>query len=165
MYEEMEDERPRHYRHLAARLDIESTEMTRELSSMIMAEMTRTTPEKYDEINKQFSEAFPYAARLSPINQNIHDACGVNDLSPSMPYNMPGSAASSIHNNRSIAAQSHFLKIETTDRSMLEVSPAPTPYLSPATTSSDATEPTSPPNRHRSLSFRISNFILNGCDD
>ncbi|KAI0438290.1 hypothetical protein F4803DRAFT_565403 [Xylaria telfairii] len=143
MYEEMEDERPRNYGHLAAFRDVEHPGV----DAMIMAQMAKITPENYEEVNRRFRAAFPYASTPLPLNQNLLDACGANYHPPPISFNMPGPGGSSISNNRSVAAQPHSLKIEVTDNYLLGASPAPTPYLSPATTSSDATEPTSPSYR------------------
>ncbi|KAI1744850.1 hypothetical protein F4680DRAFT_403475 [Xylaria scruposa] len=142
MYEEMEDEIPRHYKYLTAHLETGSPEMNKRLSAFVTSQTAMAAMAKYNDIDKMFNEAFPQVASFSQQAQSPLYGCGIkrHHSSPSNAF-MPGSAVSSSNRNHSVSIPPQF---SNTDKSNIEASPAPTPYLSPATTSSDATEPTSP---------------------
>ncbi|KAI0909584.1 hypothetical protein F4823DRAFT_421146 [Ustulina deusta] len=149
MYEEMDDDMPRSYKALAVHLQTDSPELNHRVSAYIASQTAMATMAKYNEINKMFSEAFPRAASysqqtqdsiyMSPLMSNHHSS-----------LSLPQSAASSTSRNHSVSTQSHP---PIAGDSMPNVSPghtpsavsAPTPDLSPTTTSTDATEPASAP--------------------
>ncbi|KAI1756154.1 hypothetical protein F4782DRAFT_323232 [Xylaria castorea] len=152
MYEEMEDEIPRHYKYLTAHLETGSPEMNKRLSAFVTSQTAMAAMAKYNDVDKMFNEAFPRAASFSQQAQSPLYGCGIkhHHSSPSIPY-IPGSAMSSSNRNHSVSAQSQF---SNKDKSNTGASPAPTPNLSPATTTtSDATEPTSPSYRVAQSAF------------
>ncbi|KAI0189507.1 hypothetical protein EV127DRAFT_104076 [Xylaria flabelliformis] len=151
MYEEMEDEIPRHYKYLTAHLETGSPEMNRRLTAFVTSQTAMAAMAKYNDIDKMFNEAFPQVANFSQQAQSPLYGCGIKQHHSSPSAFIPGSAVSSNNKNHSISAQSQF---SNRDKSNTEASPAPTPYLSPATTSSDATEPISPPYRVAQSAFR-----------
>ncbi|KAI1429048.1 hypothetical protein F5Y12DRAFT_710602 [Xylaria sp. FL1777] len=148
MYEEMEDDMPRSYKSLAVHLQTDSPELNHRVSAYIASQTAMATMAKYNEVNKMFSEAFPQAANysqqthnslyMSPLMNNHHNSSSVPD------------SASSVSRNRTVSTHSHS---SGTDTSVPNVSPnttppavsAPTPDLSPTTTSTDATESASTP--------------------
>ncbi|KAI8948717.1 hypothetical protein F4801DRAFT_555895 [Xylaria longipes] len=145
MYEETEDEVPRHYKYLTAHLETGSPEMNHRLNAYVASQTAMAAIAKYNDIEKKFNEAFPRAASFSQQAQNSLNACGMDHRhsAPSIPY-IPQPVVSSSNRSHSISTHPHS---SNTDGSIIEASPIPTPELSPATTSSDAMEPTSPPYR------------------
>ncbi|KAJ8127016.1 hypothetical protein O1611_g6621 [Lasiodiplodia mahajangana] len=152
MYEEMEDDMPRSYKYLAAHLQTDSPELNNRVSAYLASQTAMATMAKYNEINKMFSEAFPRAASFSHQTQNsLYMAPLMNKRhsSPSIPVPAT-SPISPTSRHHSISTQSHS---SATDRLMSDASlshtpttvTAPTPDLSPATTSSDVMDPASTP--------------------
>ncbi|KAI0458891.1 hypothetical protein F5B21DRAFT_458099 [Xylaria acuta] len=151
MYEEMEDEVPRHYKYLTAHLETDSPEMNQRLSAFVTSHTAMAAMAKYNDIDKRFHEAFPRVASFSQQMNSPLYACGMNHgySSPSITY-IPGPTVSSRNKNHSVSTQSHC---SNTDRPILEVSPPQTPDLSPTTASPDATEPTGSPYRMSQSTF------------
>lgn len=142
MYEEMEEEMPRHYKSLAAHLRTDSPELNHRVSAYIASQTAMATMAKYNEINKMFSEAFPRASSFSQPSQHSHYMSPLvtgHHRSPSLP------SIPSVPTTHSTSTQSHA---SLADNSMPSLSPdetpsagfLPTPDLSPATTSTDVTE-------------------------
>ncbi|KAI0974666.1 hypothetical protein F4678DRAFT_347398 [Xylaria arbuscula] len=145
MYEEMEDDMPRSYKNLvAAHIQTESPELNHRVSAYIASQTAMATMAKYNEINKMFSEAFPQAANYSQQTQNsLYMSPLVNSHRSSSHQD---SVAPSTSRHHSMSAHSH--RSSMADNSIPSLSPdhtpsaisVPTPDLSPATTSTDATE-------------------------
>ncbi len=61
MYEEEEDELPRHYRYLTAHLQTNSPDMNNKVNAYITTQAAMATMARYNEVNRLFSESFPTA--------------------------------------------------------------------------------------------------------
>ncbi|KAI0206806.1 hypothetical protein F4808DRAFT_405426 [Astrocystis sublimbata] len=143
MYEEMEDEMPRHYKYLTAHLETSSPEMNHRLSAYVASQAAMAAIAKYNDIDKQFNEAFPRIASYSQV-QNSLFGYGMpnNHTSPSMKATSPEASAMPFGTKNHAVSTRPYRR--NTDISMAEVKSEPTPELSPTTTTSDAPEPTRP---------------------
>lgn len=61
MYEEEEDDLPRHYKYLTAHLQTGSSDLNHRVNAYISTQAAMATMARYNEINKLFSESFPSA--------------------------------------------------------------------------------------------------------
>ncbi|KAB5575286.1 hypothetical protein GE09DRAFT_590525 [Coniochaeta sp. 2T2.1] len=64
MYEEEEDDLPRHYRALAAHLHTSSPDMNSRLSAYLTGQVAMASMARQKEVDKLFAESFPNAARM-----------------------------------------------------------------------------------------------------
>lgn len=61
MYEEEEDDLPRHYRYLTSHLQTNSPEMNSRVNAYITTQTAMATMARYNEVNRLFNESFPSA--------------------------------------------------------------------------------------------------------
>lgn len=64
MYEEEDDDLPRHYRALAAHLQTSSPDMNSRLSAYLTGQVAMASMARQKEVDKLFAESFPNAARM-----------------------------------------------------------------------------------------------------
>jgi len=64
MYEEEDDDLPRHYRALAAHLHTSSPDMNTRLSAYLTGQVAMASMARQKEVDKLFAESFPNAARM-----------------------------------------------------------------------------------------------------
>ncbi|KAJ2988497.1 hypothetical protein NUW58_g3942 [Xylaria curta] len=131
MYEEMEDDMPRPYRHLTSHLQTGSAEFDHRVNAYIASQIAMSTVAKYNEIDKLFNQAFPQAANISQQMQYSQYAAPIYRRSESV-------------------AQS--------PRPTLTPISSRTPCLSPATTTMDAigspnTQCQTPQSRHSDVAL------------
>jgi hypothetical protein len=65
MYEEEDDDLPRHYRALAAHLQTSSSEMNHRLSAYLSNQVAMASWARQQEVNRMFAEQFPNAGQIS----------------------------------------------------------------------------------------------------
>jgi hypothetical protein len=65
MYEEEDDDLPRHYRALAAHLQTSSSEMNHRLSAYLSNQVAMASWARQQEVNRMFAEQFPNAGHVS----------------------------------------------------------------------------------------------------
>lgn len=65
MYEEEDDDLPRHYRGLAAHLQTSSADMNNRLTAYITNQVAMASLARQQEINRMFAEQFPNASQIS----------------------------------------------------------------------------------------------------
>jgi hypothetical protein len=144
MYEEMEDDIPRAYKYLTAHLQTGSSELNRRVNDFVSSKTALASQARYNHVNKLFGEAFPHAASYSQqMHSSLYMAPFINTHPPSPPLST--SASSPASRNHSISTQPQYSSM---DRRVSNPSPGhtptvasvPTPDLSPAATSLDATE-------------------------
>lgn len=76
MYEEEEDDLPRHYRYLTSHLQTNSPDMNNRVNAYITTQTAMATMARYNEVNRLFSESFPTAVAynnsmyMSPLVNN-----------------------------------------------------------------------------------------------
>ncbi|RYP59651.1 hypothetical protein DL769_008452 [Monosporascus sp. CRB-8-3] len=88
MYEEEEDDLPRHYKYLTAHLQTNSPDMNSRVNAYITTQAAMATMARYNEVNRLFSESFPTAqAHQQQLNQSVYMAPLVNtgQFSPPLP--------------------------------------------------------------------------------
>ncbi|KAI2471583.1 hypothetical protein F4781DRAFT_102959 [Annulohypoxylon bovei var. microspora] len=153
MYEEEEDDIPRHYKYLTAHLQTNSPDMNHRVSAYITTQTAMATMARYQEINRLFSESFPSA--MTNQQQQLNSSAYMGSLmgnDASYGCNVPhrisvsgSSQDSPATRTNSVSSQSLF---EGGDRrnSVTNRSPAPNsattisspPALTPGSSSTDA---------------------------
>ncbi|RYO88853.1 hypothetical protein DL763_005816 [Monosporascus cannonballus] len=95
MYEEEEDDLPRHYKYLTAHLQTNSPDMNSRVNAYITTQAAMATMARYNEVNRLFSESFPTAQghQRQQLNQSMYTAPFVNTGQFSSP--LPGRGTSS----------------------------------------------------------------------
>lgn len=95
MYEEEEDDLPRHYKYLTAHLQTNSPDMNSKVNAYITTHAAMATMARYNEVNRLFSESFPSAMthqqQLS-TSMYMQPLTGMGSLPPST--SMTGSPTS-----------------------------------------------------------------------
>ncbi|KAI1339875.1 hypothetical protein F5Y15DRAFT_72040 [Xylariaceae sp. FL0016] len=138
MYEEEEDDLPRHYKYLTAHLKTNSSELNHRVNAYITTQTAMATMARYNEINRLFSESFPTAASYQ---QQINNSMYMGPLMNTGPFSptLPGSNAGSTQASPTTPVQSHFGGIDRRSSAVTSSgSPGPnTPLLSPGTTAKD----------------------------
>ncbi|KAL7619492.1 hypothetical protein AAE478_010031 [Parahypoxylon ruwenzoriense] len=80
MYEEEEDDLPRHYKYLTAHLQTNSPDMNHRVSAYITTQAAMATMARYNEVNRLFSESFPSAVTYHQhLNNSMYMAPLVNN--------------------------------------------------------------------------------------
>lgn len=87
MYEEEDDDLPRHYRALAAHLQTSSPDMNSRLSAYLTGQVAMASMARQKEVDKLFAESFPNAARMS---QQMQQSAYYQGLQTSSPQHSPG---------------------------------------------------------------------------
>jgi len=82
MYEEEDDDLPRHYRALAAHLQTSSPDMNSRLSAYLTGQVAMASMARQKEVDKLFAESFPNAARMG---QQMHESAYFQGLRMSVP--------------------------------------------------------------------------------
>ncbi|RYP93182.1 hypothetical protein DL770_000657 [Monosporascus sp. CRB-9-2] len=118
MYEEEEDDLPRHYKYLTAHLQTNSPDMNSRVNAYITTQAAMATMARYNEVNRLFSESFPTTqAHQQQLNQSIYMAPFVNtgQFSPSLPDKGTSSptGASPTNPPQATRRQSHRDSIDT----------------------------------------------------
>ncbi|KAI1440155.1 hypothetical protein F5Y02DRAFT_362761 [Annulohypoxylon stygium] len=111
MYEEEEDDLPRHYKFLTAHLQTNSPDMNHRVNAYITTQTAMATMARYQEINRLFSESFPSAMtnQQQQLNNSAYMASLVNDGSFSHRLSMSGSSQGSpATRTHSVSSQSVF---------------------------------------------------------
>ncbi|KAI1087416.1 hypothetical protein F5B19DRAFT_486728 [Rostrohypoxylon terebratum] len=151
MYEEEEDDLPRHYKFLTAHLQTNSPDMNHRVNAYITTQTAMATMARYQEINRLFSESFPSAMtnQQQQLNNSAYMASLVNN-DGSFPHrlSMPGSSLSTpATRTHSVSSQSVFDGVDRRD-SVTVGSPAPNsattisspPALTPGSSTDDTAE-------------------------
>ncbi|KAH8888644.1 hypothetical protein GQ53DRAFT_767657 [Thozetella sp. PMI_491] len=89
MYEEEEDEFPRHYRALTAHLQTGSTDMNNRLNAYVSNHVALANLAHQQQVDRMFAEQFPNAAQVSRRLSNsvyYHPTNQANNQFPSMDY-------------------------------------------------------------------------------
>lgn len=153
MYEEEEDDLPRHYRALAAHLQTSSEDMNSRLNAYITNQVAMRTLARHQEVNRMFSESFPNASQMSQnLVQSVYfQPLAENQCGPAQPHN-----PQSFHPNRSQSTSSHTSSMSPRRPSVPRQSRSPvqlpssaddqlsTPSLTPGSGNSDTTRSHSP---------------------
>ncbi|KAI1210204.1 uncharacterized protein F4807DRAFT_460036 [Annulohypoxylon truncatum] len=149
MYEEEEDDLPRHYKFLTAHLQTNSPDMNHRVNAYITTQTAMATMARYQEINRLFSESFPTAMtnQQQQLNSSAYMASLMNnDAGFSNRLSISGSSQdSSATRTHSVSSQSLFDGIDRRGSATIG-SPAPNsattisspPALTPGSTSTDA---------------------------
>lgn len=87
MYEEEDDDLPRHYRALAAHLQTSSPDMNSRLSAYLTGQVAMASMARQKEVDKLFAESFPNAARMG---QQMQQSAYYQGLQTSSPQQSPG---------------------------------------------------------------------------
>ncbi|KAH8903242.1 hypothetical protein BR93DRAFT_931269 [Coniochaeta sp. PMI_546] len=82
MYEEEDDDLPRHYRALAAHLQTSSPDMNSRLSAYLTGQVAMASMARQKEVDKLFAESFPNAARMGQQMQQSAYFQGIQASSP-----------------------------------------------------------------------------------
>ncbi|KAI1483674.1 hypothetical protein F4774DRAFT_101505 [Daldinia eschscholtzii] len=144
MYEEEEDDLPRHYKYLTAHLQTNSPDMNHRVNAYITTQAAMATMARYNEVNRLFSESFPTAMSYQQhLGNSMYMTPLVNtDTNFSHRMSTSGSShGSPVTRTQSISSQSQFERRD----SVTTESPIPTsattmsspPALTPAS-STDA---------------------------
>ncbi|KAI1645214.1 uncharacterized protein F4817DRAFT_186770 [Daldinia loculata] len=126
MYEEEEDEIPRHYKYLTAHLQTNSPDMNHRVNAYITTQAAMATMARYNEVNRLFSESFPTAMAYQ---QNLGNSMYMaplmnNDANFSHRLSTSGSGQGSpATRTQSVSSQSQFDRRD----SITTGSPVPTP--------------------------------------
>ncbi|RYP27041.1 hypothetical protein DL768_011378 [Monosporascus sp. mg162] len=112
MYEEEEDDLPRHYKYLTAHLQTNSPDMNSRVNAYITTQAAMATMARYNEVNRLFSESFPTPqAHQQQLNQSMYMAPFVNtgQFSPPLPDKgtSPPTEASPTSPRQAARRQSH----------------------------------------------------------
>ncbi|KAI1378001.1 hypothetical protein F4677DRAFT_32283 [Hypoxylon crocopeplum] len=94
MYEEEEDDLPRHYKYLTAHLQTNSSDMNHRVNAYITTQAAMATMARYNEVNRLFSESFPTAVSYQ---QNLNNSMYMAPLMNSdgtFPHRMSTSGSS-----------------------------------------------------------------------
>ncbi|KAI8961441.1 hypothetical protein F5Y11DRAFT_226644 [Daldinia sp. FL1419] len=155
MYEEEEDDLPRHYKYLTAHLQTNSPDMNHRVNAYITTQAAMATMARYNEVNRLFSESFPTAMAYQ---QNLSNSMYMaplmnNDASFSRRISTSGSSQGSpATRTQSISSQSQFDRrnsIATTTGSPIPTSAttiSSPPALTPASsTNADMSDSKSTP--------------------
>ncbi|XXH02005.1 hypothetical protein Hte_008370 [Hypoxylon texense] len=82
MYEEEEDDLPRHYRYLTSHLQTNSPDMNNRVNAYITTQTAMATMARYNEVNRLFSESFPSATAFQQhLNSSAYMSPLVNNAS------------------------------------------------------------------------------------
>ncbi|KAI1385884.1 uncharacterized protein F4822DRAFT_356764 [Hypoxylon trugodes] len=162
MYEEEEDEIPRHYKYLTAHLQTNSPDMNHRVNAYITTQAAMATMARYNEVNRLFSESFPSAmAYQQHLNNSAYMGPLMNsDGTFQQRLSTSGSSQSSpATRTHSVSSQSQFSRRDsTTVGSPMSNSAATTisspPALTPASsTDIDASESKSTPFQTPTTAF------------
>ncbi|OTB00317.1 hypothetical protein M426DRAFT_15560 [Hypoxylon sp. CI-4A] len=81
MYEEEEDDIPRHYKYLTAHLQTNSRDMNHRVNAYITTQAAMATMARYNEVNRLFSESFPTAMSYQQsLQQNLGNSMYMSPL-------------------------------------------------------------------------------------
>ncbi|KAI1456052.1 hypothetical protein F4805DRAFT_249376 [Annulohypoxylon moriforme] len=149
MYEEEEDDLPRHYKFLTAHLQTNSPDMNHRVNAYITTQTAMATMARYQEINRLFSESFPTAMtnQQQQLNNSAYMASLMNN-DGGFPHrlSMSGSSQGSpATRTNSVSSQSMFDGVDRRGSAAVG-SPAPNsattisspPALTPGSSSTDA---------------------------
>ncbi|KAI1103355.1 hypothetical protein F4804DRAFT_342523 [Jackrogersella minutella] len=109
MYEEEEDDLPRHYKFLTAHLQTKSNNMNHRVNAYITTQAAMATMARYNEVNRLFSESFPSAMSYQQqINNSAYMAPFMNN-DGNIPHRLSGSSeGSSATRTHSVSSSSHY---------------------------------------------------------
>ncbi|XDG05099.1 hypothetical protein ABKA04_004714 [Annulohypoxylon sp. FPYF3050] len=128
MYEEEEDDLPRHYKFLTAHLQTNSPDMNHRVNAYITTQTAMATMARYQEVNRLFSESFPSAMtnQQQQLNNSAYMASLMsNDGNLPHRLSMSGSSQSSpATRTHSVSSQSIFDGVDRRG-SVTVASPAP----------------------------------------
>lgn len=94
MYEEEEDDLPRHYKYLTAHLQTNSADMNSRVNAYITTQAAMATMARYNEVNRLFSESFPTTqAHQQQLNQSMYMAPFLNTGQSSLPLPDKGTSS------------------------------------------------------------------------
>ncbi|KAI1469113.1 uncharacterized protein F4812DRAFT_457659 [Daldinia caldariorum] len=139
MYEEEEDDLPRHYKYLTAHLQTNSPDMNHRVNAYITTQAAMATMARYNEVNRLFSESFPtamsyqqnlansmYMAPLMKPDTNFSHRMSTSSSSQGSPATRTQSISSQSQSDKrdSIAAGSPISTSATTISSPPALTPA-----------------------------------------
>lgn len=144
MYEEEEDDLPRHYKYLTAHLQTNSPDMNHRVNAYITTQAAMATMARYNEVNRLFSESFPTAMSYQQqMNNSMYMAPLMNNEG-SFPHRISTSGSS----QSSPATRTHSVSSQFSRRDSAAIgSPEPNsadttisspPALTPASSTTDA---------------------------
>ncbi|KAI0018161.1 hypothetical protein F4780DRAFT_535824 [Xylariomycetidae sp. FL0641] len=143
MYEEEEDDLPRHYKYLTAHLQTNSPELNHRVNAFVTTQAAMATMARYNEVNRLFSESFPSAASFQ---QQFNGSMYMTPLMSPGAFSPRGSISGSTQSSPTTAhGQPQFASL---DRRVSEASvqsppsqngaASSPPALSPCTTTTDS---------------------------
>ncbi|KAI1486366.1 hypothetical protein F5X96DRAFT_682087 [Biscogniauxia mediterranea] len=140
MYEEEEDEIPRHYKYLTAHLQTNSPEMNHRVNAFITTQTAMATMARYNEVNRLFSESFPSAMAYQQQLRNsmymtplLNTGVMSSHSTQSSPTTATSAASAQSQLGRSDRKDSTVSACSTSDSTTVSSPPA----LSPASTTTD----------------------------
>jgi hypothetical protein len=92
MYEEEDDDLPRHYKYLTAHLKTDSSDMNSRVNAYITTHAAMATMARYNEVNRLFSESFPTAMAQQ---QQLSTSMYMQPLTNMSPFAQPAAAPGS----------------------------------------------------------------------
>jgi hypothetical protein len=160
MYEEEDDDLPRHYRALAAHLQTSSPDMNSRLSAYLTGQVAMASMARQKEVDKLFAESFPNAARMGQQMQQSAYLQGLQTSSP-QPTSAPsfkaavqpptssnfGDRSQAVHRSSSLSAvhsHSSGSSYKRSPKSQKRPSVDSPPVLSPASGHTDASSSSTP---------------------
>jgi hypothetical protein len=148
MYEEEDDDLPRHYRALAAHLQTSSPDMNSRLSAYLTGQVAMASMARQKEVDKLFAESFPNAAMMGQQMQQSAYFQGLQTSSPrqSPSYHAPvQSPTAGTFNERPHAGHRPSpLSAAHSPMSQKRPSVDSPPVLSPESAHTDASSPSNP---------------------
>ncbi|KAI1770151.1 hypothetical protein F4818DRAFT_276683 [Hypoxylon cercidicola] len=153
MYEEEEDDLPRHYRYLTSHLQTNSTDMNNRVNAYITTQTAMATMARYNEVNRLFSESFPSAAASQQhLNSSAYMPPNSNGNYPhrlstsGSSQDTPATPATRTH---SVSSQSQFDRRDSINMGSPALNPGTAmsspPALTPGSSTTDASETKSTP--------------------
>ncbi|KAI0381414.1 hypothetical protein F5Y04DRAFT_81691 [Hypomontagnella monticulosa] len=145
MYEEEEDDLPRHYKFLTAHLQTNSRDMNHRVNAYITTQAAMATMARYNEVNRLFSESFPTAVTYQQqLNNSMYMTPLMNnDGSYSHRMSTSGSSQGSpATRTMSVSSQSQFERRDSAATGSSVPNSATTisspPALTPSSLTTDA---------------------------
>ncbi|KAH8668434.1 hypothetical protein BX600DRAFT_510532 [Xylariales sp. PMI_506] len=161
MYEEEEDELPRHYKYLTAHLQTNSSSMNHRVNAYISTQTAMATMARYNEINRLFNESFPNASTYrDQMSQSMYMAPLMNNgnnanttYSPTSPTSSADAGSVPPLMGKTDRRMSTMSSISTTSSTRNVPSAMSPPALSPASGTTETPESRSTPYQTPAQAF------------
>ncbi|KAI1768409.1 hypothetical protein GGR53DRAFT_462378 [Hypoxylon sp. FL1150] len=147
MYEEEEDDIPRHYRYLTSHLQTNSSDMNSRVNAYITTQTAMATMARYNEVNRLFSESFPSAMGYQQQLNNSLYMSPLTNSNGSNNYSHRLSTSGSSHGTpatrtMSVSSQSQYDRRDSTSIGSPALNPGTSvsspPALTPGSSTTDA---------------------------